>query len=340
MVANTNKEENNDLETDEGSNKKLKLTLPKGSLWSTVEAYFKEASFKIRGSDRDYRPSINDKELEIKLLRPQEIPYYLLSEDGFDLGISGQDWVKETKADVEVLLNLEAGSVKIVFCVPTFWKDIHSLNDFIEYFHAKDKTLRISTEYINLSLKHIMESEAYKKYYGEEPPIVITPWKIWGKNKRVKIYLSFGATEAKPPEEVDAIIDNTQTGSTIRANNLKIVEVLDRSSAVLIANKNSLKDPWKREKIEDIKILLQGVREARKKLHIFMNVREENLDELLKQIPALKNPTVSKLGGPGSEGWLAINTVINKEDLIGLIPILRKLAQGIVILEPRQVIET
>jgi ATP phosphoribosyltransferase len=318
--------------------RKLKITLPKGSLWDTVEKLFTEAGYKMSGVERGYRPTMNDPEIEVKLLRPQEIPNYLVSPDGFDLGISGLDWVKETGADVETILDLQAGSVKLVFCIPTMWKQIKSLDDCIEYFFNNKKVLRISTEYINVSIKHIMECVSYKKHYGNKEPLVITPWKTWGSNDMVKIFLSFGATEAKPPEEVDAIIDNTETGSTIRANNLEIIEVLDKSSAILIANKNSLKDEWKCEKIKDIKMLLLGVREARKKLHLFMNVKEENLTALIKALPALKRPTVSKLTGEGSEGWLAINTVIDKDQFIPLIPKLRKLAQGIVVHDPRQVL--
>lgn len=322
------------------TDKKLKITLPKGSLWKDIKRLFEEAGYRLSGSDRGYRPSINDPEIELKLLRPQEIPNYLTAEDGFDLGISGLDWVKETGADVEQVLDLKVGGVRIVFCVPDDWDDIKSLDDIIKKFHEENKILKFSTEYINLSIDRIMNAPSYKEAYGDKIPRVITPWKSWGTNEKVKIFLSFGATEAKPPEEVDAIIDNTQTGSTIRANKLTIVETLDKSTAILLANKNSLEDEWKREKIEDIKILLKGVRDARKKIHLFMNVLEENLQALIDVLPALKKPTVSKLAGANSDGWLAVNTIINKDQLIDLIPKLRKLAQGIVIHEPRQVIET
>ncbi len=319
-----------------GIEKKLKLALPKGSLWNTTQKLFCEAGYRILGSDRDYRKSINDNDIEVTLLRPQEIPNYLASPKGFDLGISGLDWVKETGVDVETILDLGVGAVKIVFCIPTFWEGIDSLDDFVGEFSKSGKVLRISTEYINISIAHLMDCPSYKKNYGDKQPIVITPWKTWGSNDKVKIFLSFGATEAKPPEEVDAIIDNTETGTTIKANHLKIVEVLDNSSALLIANKNSLKDDWKIEKIKDIKILLAGVREARKKLHIFMNVKEDKLKELIDTLPSLRSPTISKLAGP--EGWVAVNTIINQEEFIGLIPKLRQLAQGIVVNKPRQVL--
>jgi ATP phosphoribosyltransferase len=155
----------------------------------------------------------------------------------------------------------------------------------------------------------------------------------------VKIFLSFGATEAKPPDEVDIIIDNTQTGSTLRANNLKIVHVIDTSTAVLIANKHALKDEWKREKIKDLKVLLKGVIEASKRLHVFINVKEENLNRVLTELPALKRPTISKLSGEDTDGWFAINTIIKKKEFLNLIPKLRKYTQGLVVHEPRQILE-
>lgn len=317
----------------------LKLTIPKGSLQGEVSTFFKRAGLKLSfSSERDYRPSVNDPEIYIKLLRPQEIPNYLIGENEFDLGISGMDWVKEANADVEILLNLEIGKVKIVLCVPNSWDDIKSIDDLIQKFVDEKKILRISTEYLTLTINYLINNPIYNKYYGKKIPLVITPWKTWGENENIKIFLSFGATEAKPPEEVDVIIDNTQTGSTIRANNLKIVDLLDTSNAVLIANKNALKDEWKQEKIKDIVVLLMGVIEASKKLHIFMNVRKENLKIILEKLPALKRPTISKLGGDDSENWYAVNTIIKKEDFLQLIPSLRKYAQGLVVHEPRQIL--
>ena len=319
------------------SEKVLKLTIPKGSLQEDIASFFERAGLKLKlVSKRDYRPSVGDPEIYIKLLRPQEIPNYLIGENEFDLGISGIDWVKETKADVEVLLDLEIGAVSIVLCAPNNWENIYNLDDILQKFYNDNKVLRISTEYLTLSVNYLKENKTYKKLYGDIIPLVITPWRIWGENEKVKIFLSFGATEAKPPEEVDVIIDNTSTGTTIKANNLKIVEIIDTSTAVLIANKNALKDDWKREKIKDILVLLKGVIEARKKLHIFMNVREENLNKVLLELPALKRPTISKLAG--SEGWYAINTIIKKDEFLGLIPILRKYAQGLVVHEPRQIL--
>jgi ATP phosphoribosyltransferase len=321
--------------TDE---KKLKFALPKGSLWDRTLELMKQAGYTISDTSRSYRPTTNDPDLFIKLLRPQEIPEYLTSEIGFDLGISGLDWVKETGANVEEIMDLEIGGVKIVFCIPTFWNTINSFDEFLAEFIKNGKVLRISTEYINTSINFIMKSKVYKEHFGDQKPLVITPWQRWGTNERVQIFLSFGATEAKPPEEVDGIIDNTETGSTITANNLKIVEVVDKSTARLLANKNALKDPWKREKISDIKVLLAGAIIARKKIHLFMNAREENVNEIIAILPALKKPTISKLAGQDAEGWVALNTIIDKSEFLPLIPKLKKLAQGIVVHEVRQVL--
>ncbi|MFX1278102.1 MAG: ATP phosphoribosyltransferase [Promethearchaeota archaeon] len=319
------------------SEKVLKLTIPKGSLQEDIAIFFERAGLKLKSvSKRDYRPSVGDPEIYIKLLRPQEIPNYLVGEDEFDLGISGLDWVKETKAEVEILLDLEIGAVSIVLCAPNNWDNIFSLDDILNKFAKNNKPLRISTEYLTLSVNYLMKNETYQKFFGEISPLVITPWKTWGENEKVKIFLSFGATEAKPPEEVDVIIDNTSTGTTIKANNLKIIEIIDTSTAVLIANKNALKHNWKQEKIKDILVLLKGVIEAKKKLHIFMNVKEENLNEVILKLPALKRPTISKL--VGTDGWYAINTIIRKKEFLGLIPILRKYAQGLVVHEPRQIL--
>jgi ATP phosphoribosyltransferase len=173
------------------------------------------------------------------------------------------------------------------------------------------------------------------KRFGNSDPLIVTPWWRKGDNPRAKIFLSFGATEAKPPENSDCIIDVTETGSTIEANNLKIIETVLTSSAVLIANKKALDDPQKKEKICDIMTLLKGVVDGAKRIHIFVNVKKANLQKLLADLPALKNPTIAPLA---DEAWVSVNTIIEKDHLIELLPKIRKLAQGIVVYEPRQVL--
>jgi ATP phosphoribosyltransferase len=277
---------------------------------------------------------LGDPDIDVKILRPQEIPTYV-QEGFYDVGITGRDWILEANADVEVLLDLEIGRVKQVIAVPTSFP-FNNLSDMIGEFAKNNKTLRISSEYLTTTSAHIKANAVYKNYYGNADPMIITPWMRIGENKKVEIFLSFGATEAKPPEDVDAIFDITETGTTLAQNKLKIIDTVAESTAVLMANKKSLKDPAKREKIADMIALLRGVVEGRKKLHIFVNVRKEKLERLLKELPALKRPTVSPLS---EEGWYGVNTVINKNEFIMIVPKLRKLAQGLVVLEPRQILQ-
>ncbi len=321
------------------NDKKVRFLVPKGSLQDTWEAILKTAGYKLSTGSRGYRPVTNDETIEMKMLRPQEIPNYLVDNEG-DIGITGLDWVKETRTtdDIEVLLDLNAGKVRLVFAIPQSWDSLNTVDEFLEYFGKNGKELRISTEYINTTIDFLLKSKVYQKYFDGKKPKVITPWIMYGDNDKVKIFLSFGATEAKAPEIVDAVIDNTETGSTLKANGLKIIDVIDTSSAMLIGNKDAMKDPWKAEKIKDIMTLLQGVVDARQKLHVFMNVKDENLPALLDKLPALKKPTISKLTGTGSEGWSAINTIVPKEDFLKMVPVFRKYAQGLVVYEPRQIL--
>ncbi|MFB0560905.1 MAG: ATP phosphoribosyltransferase [Candidatus Lokiarchaeia archaeon] len=313
----------------------LKLVIPKGSLQEATLQLLKQAGYSVKAVERSYRPWINDSEINLKLLRPQEIPT-LIQEGAHELGIAGEDWVNESGADVHLLSNLDYGKVNIVLAVPNSWENVNSLSELIRDFNSKKRPIRIATEYINITSKHMMQNDEYQKLYGSKTPEVVTPWSRYGENPNLKIMLSFGATEAKPPEDADAIVDNTETGTTLKSNELKIIEVLSNSQAVLIANKEALKDKWKEEKIRDVMTLIVGAVEARKKLHIFMNVKEENIEQLLEQLPALKRPTISPLAG--AEGWYALNTIIAKEEFLKLIPILRKLAQGLVVYDPKGVL--
>ncbi len=312
----------------------IKFVVPKGSIEeATFQVIERAWQCKVSGRGRIYRVKISDPEIEVKILRPQEIPTYV--QEGFhDVGITGKDWIKETNADVKVLLDLEYGKVKQVIAIPEFFK-FNSLDELIADFAQNKKTLRFSTEYLKSASQYIKSKENYKKHFGDLEPTIVTPWSRTGDNKLVEIFLSFGATEAKPPEDVDAVFDITETGTTLIQNNLKIIDQVMESTAVLIANKEALKDPIKREKIIDMIILLRGVVEARKKLHIFVNVEKDNLNALLKILPSLKGPTVSNLS---TEGWFGVNTIIDKDEFIRLVPTIRKIAQGLVILEPSQIL--
>lgn len=313
---------------------KIKFVIPKGSLEAGTYEVLGNAGYQISGRERTYRPSINDPQIELKVLRPQEIPLFIV-EGLHDVGITGQDWIWETEADVETLLNLEYGRIKIILAVPKTWDKITSLSELLETFWKEKKNIRITTEYLNITAKHIKANPTYRKYYGDADPLMITPWWRKGSNPRVSVFLSFGATEAKPPENADAIIDVVETGVTIEQNNLKIIEVVGESTAVLVANKKSLEDPEKREKIYDILTLIKGVVDGRKKLHIFVNVKEDNLQKLIAKLPSLKGPTVSLLS---AKGWYSVNTVIDRKDFLELLPTIRRLAQGLVVHVPRQIL--
>jgi ATP phosphoribosyltransferase len=313
---------------------KVKFAIPAGSLSKATSEFFARSGYKLSGTDRTYRPTINDPQIEMKVLRPQEIPVFV-NEGLQDLGITGEDWVKENRADVEILQNLEYGKIKLVIAVPKSVSEKSTMGDFMESIWSQGKNFRISTEYLNIASEYLKNKPEYKKRFGNAAPMIVTPWWRKGDNPRAKIFLSFGATEAKPPEDSDCIMDVTETGNTLDANNLRIIDTVMKSSAVLIANKKALKDPEKREKIYDVVALLKGVVDGSKRIHIFVNVKKSNLQKLLTELPALKNPTIAPLA---DENWVSVNTVIEKDCLIELLPKIRKLAQGLVVYEPRQVL--
>jgi ATP phosphoribosyltransferase len=271
----------------------VKFAVPKGTMEEATFRLLEEAWQRVSGKARTYRIKLSDPEIEVKLLRPQEIPTYV-QEGLYDIGITGRDWIREARADVKILLDLEYGKVKQIIAIPENFQ-FNSLDDMITAYAKDNKPIRISSEYLTTISSHIKSKLSYKKYFGNSDPMIITPWLRFGENKNVEIFLSFGATEAKPPEDVDAICDITETGTTLVQNNLKIIDNIMESSSVLIANKNSIRDDKKREKITDMVALLRGVVEARKKLHIFVNVKKENLDELLSKLHEIKRPTISTI---------------------------------------------
>ena len=312
----------------------VKFAIPKGSLEEATFKILEKSWTKVNRKSRTYRVYLDDPEIIVKMLRPQEIPT-LVSEGLYDVGITGKDWVGETKADVVPILDLEYGKIKLVIAFPDKYR-YKNFDSMIADYAKKKKTLRISSEYLTTASRFIKQCKSYKKYFGNKDPLIVTPWLRLGKNSKVQIHLSFGATEAKPPEDVDAIMDVTETGTTLKQNKLKIADKVLESTAHLIANKKSLKDSSKREKIFDIVTLMRGAVRGRKYLHIFLNVESKNLKKLLKQIPSLKRPTISPLS---EDGWYGVNTVILKSEYHKLIPKLRKIAQGLVVHEPRQILE-
>ena len=313
---------------------KVKFAIPKGSLEEATFKILEKSWTKVNRKSRTYRVFLDDPQISVKMLRPQEIPN-LVSEGLYDVGITGKDWIEETKANVEQILDLEYGKIKLVIAIPDKYK-FKNLDAMIAAYAKKKKILRISSEYLTTASKFIKQLKSYKKFYGSKDPQIITPWVRLGTNKNIQIHLSFGATEAKPPDDVDAIMDVTETGTTLKQNQLKIVDKVLESNAYLVANKNSLKDKSKREKIFDIVTLMRGAVHGRKYLHIYLNVEEKNLKKLLKEVTSLKRPTVSPLS---EKGWYGVNTVILKSDFHKLVPKLRKIAQGLVVHETRQILE-
>lgn len=273
----------------------LNLALPKGSLEEQTMLLFKQAELEVKVSFRNYSPSISDPRIsKVKVLRPQEIPSYI-AEGFFDIGISGLDWIKESGADVEVIADLQyskqgSGIVRLVIAVPES-SDLERPEDI------KPKS-RVTTEYLNIT----------KEYFDK-------------LGIPVDVHYSYGASEAKVPELMDVVIDLTETGSTLRQNRLKIIGTILESSTKLMANKKSWADKKKRKAIEEIRTLLLGVIEARGKVLLSMNVSEAELKGLIAILPAMKNPTVSKLY---NSDYYAIDTVVPKKDVNILIPRLKE----------------
>jgi ATP phosphoribosyltransferase len=279
----------------------LKLGLPKGSLQDATVALFEKAGYKVAVSSRSYFPHIDDVEIKPVLLRAQEMSRYV--EDGtLDCGITGMDWIMENGSKVDYVSELvyskaTATKVRWVLAVPEDG-NIKSVKDLAGK--------KIATEVVGITRKYL------------------------AKNKvKAHVEFSWGATEAKVTTGlVDAIVELTETGSSLRANKLRIVETLCESSTQFIANKGSFKDAWKRKKMEQIVMLLKGALAANNMVGLKMNIEEKNLEKIIADLPALKNPTVAPLTKPG---WVAIETVIDESIVRTIIPTLKDHgAQGII----------
>jgi ATP phosphoribosyltransferase len=279
---------------------KLKLGSPKGSLEHATIDLFKRAGFNISTSSRSYFPAIDDPEIECMLIRAQEMARYV--EDGvLDAGLTGRDWIAESEARVETVADLiyakqSFGKVRWVLAVPES-SNIQSVKDL--------EGKIIATELVATTKRYLAANG-------------IT----------AKVEFSWGATEVKPPELADAIVEVTETGSSLRANKLRIVETILESNTQLIANTDSWRDQWKRRKLEDVKMLLQGAINALGKVGLMLNVRKDDLPRVLDVLPALKRPTISHLS---DDEWLAVNTILDESTVRTIIPRLKEAgAQGIV----------
>ena len=280
--------------------KKLKLGIPKGSLQEATIELFRKAGIRVFPSERSYFPACDDEELEITTVRAQEMARYV--EDGtFDAGLTGYDWIIETGAKVKEICELVYAKsgfrpVRWVLAVPQNSR-IRNVKDL--------KGKRIATEAVNLVKKYLAKHKV-----------------------KAEVEFSWGATEAKAGILVDAIVELTETGSSLRANKLRIVDEVITSTTRFIANTNSLKDFWKRRKIENIAILLKGGLNAEGMVGLKMNLQEKNLARIMSVLPALKKPTVSRLTLPG---WIAIEVILEEQTVKKIIPDLKRAgAEGII----------
>lgn len=278
----------------------LMLGLPKGSLQDATVSLFSKAGFKISVSPRSYRPSIDDEELDGRFVRAQEVSRYV--EHGyFDCGLTGQDWVLENESDIVEVCDLVYSRAsnkrsRWIIAVPEA-SSVQTVKDL--------EGKRIATEVVNITRQYLRDNGVQSE-----------------------VEFSWGATEVKVPDLVDAIVDLTETGNSIRANKLRIVDTLLYTNTVLIANKASWEDPVKRKKIENIAMLLQSALEAHSKVGLKLNIEKSKLDSILTDLPALRNPTINRLT---DESWVAIDTIIDESVVRDIIPELKKRgAEGII----------
>ena len=278
----------------------LRIGLPKGSLQDATIEKMAKAGYNISISSRSYIPYVDDPEMEIRMIRAQEISRYV--EHGYlDCGITGYDWIQENGSKVHEVGEFQFSKVtrqpaRWVLAVPED-SPIKSVKDL--------QGKRIATEVVNLTKKYLRRHKV-----------------------KAEVEFSWGATEVKAHELVDAIVEITETGSSLRANNLRIVDTLLHSTPRLIANHTSWKESWKRQKIETLALLLRGALEAEAKVGLKMNIAQKNLQNLLKTLPALRNPTISHLS---LEGWVAVETIIDEHIVRELIPALKSAgAEGII----------
>jgi ATP phosphoribosyltransferase len=271
----------------------LKLGIPAGSLQEATAELFRKAGYKLTFASRSYYPSIDDPEIECTLVRAQEMPRYV--ENGsFDCGLTGYDWILENDAKVVELAELVFSKVsrrpvRWVLAVPND-SPIREIKDL--------QGKRIATEVVNLTRR----------------------W-LAGHGVTASVEFSWGATEVKPPRLADAIVEVTETGSSLRANNLRIVCDLLQSTTRFIANPAAAADSWKKQKMEDLILMLRGAMAAEGKVGLMMNVRRQNLAAVLQVLPALQNPTVSSLS---DAEWVAVNTILDEDTVRHIVPELKK----------------
>ncbi len=291
------------------STKLLRLAIPAGSLQEATISLFQKAGYSLSLMGRSYNPTLDDPEISCTLIRPQEIPRYV--QDGLmDAGLTGYDWICENEADVVEVAELAYSKVlrrpiRWVLAVPEE-SPIRSLEDL--------EGKRIATEVVNLTTRRLAKSGV-----------------------KATVEFSWGATEAKPPDLADAVVELTETGTSLRANGLRIIETILESTPRFVANRAAWDDPWRRRKIEDLVLMLEGALAADGKVGLMMNARRSQVDEIVGVLPALKQPTISSLT---ESDWVAINTIVEESVVREIVPRLKEAgAEGIVEYPLNKIIE-
>ncbi|MCO7223089.1 ATP phosphoribosyltransferase [Pleionea sp. CnH1-48] len=261
----------------------LKLVLPKGRISKKVLALLNDVGIQLIGDERNYRPVVKGFDLEVKLLKSQNIPS-LVELGQHDIGFAGLDWIQERRSEVEILRNLGFDPVKIVACIPEDW----------DWEEVRQRKVIVASEYKRIAAEYL-DRERFN----------------------YQLLRSYGATEVFPPEDADMIIDNTSTGTTIRANRLKIVDTVMESSTQFIANKSVLDDPGKRQTIEDLNTLMQAVLNGRNRVLLEMNCGNDQIETIVALLPAMRSPTVSRLY---NEEGFAVKAAVEKSLTQSLIP--------------------
>lgn len=266
---------------------KLKMVIPKGRIYGNVVRLLNDAGFGVEVDERAYVPRIDDPEIEAKIMKPQNVPR-LLELGSHDVGFTGHDWVIETGAQIAEIIDLEFDRVKIVAAMPESFTNLD----------LTQKKIVVASEYEQIAKKYLEQ----KKY-------------------QYILLRTFGATEVFPPDDADMIIDNVSTGRTLNEHNLTIIDTILESSTRFYANQAALNEPWKREKIEEMKMIFQAVLDARQRVMLEMNVPKEKLEEIVKFLPCMRSPTVAPLYG---EQGYAVKIAVKKQEVVKLIPLLKK----------------
>ena len=286
----------------DNENGKLRILIPKGRIFDNVSHLFGDAGFPVRLADRTYRPVLDADWLDVKIMKPQNVGE-LLELGSHDAGFTGYDWIRESNADVEEILDLGFDRVRIVVAIPS---DCDA-EDF------KKRRIVAATEYVNLADKWLTES-----------------------GFKYRLLRTYGATEVFPPDDADMIIDNTSSGQTLKDNGLKIIACLLESSTRFVASRAAMANPEKRGRIEELAMLFRAVLDGREMVMLEMNVSEDDFNVLVSELPAMRSPTISPLCG--NDGF-AIKIAVKRNEVAGLIPRLKKLgAADIVEYDLRKVV--